>query len=91
MSRVDRWVRELGYREVPGALLSDIDSIPPDHPFDTEVHAMFDVTDDVGASAVLCIDRVPTVCLVDATQLKGCKEEQTGQIVGSVRGFGIKT
>jgi hypothetical protein len=76
---VDRWIEELGYREVPGALLSSVDSIPPDHPFETEVRAMF-LTNAVGASAVLCIDRVPTVCLVDATRLEGCNEDQAAQV-----------
>jgi hypothetical protein len=65
---------------VPGALLASADHVPPDHPFATEVSAMFDAKGDVGASAVLCIDRVPTVCLVDAAQLSDNKESQTAQV-----------
>ncbi len=79
MSRVERWTKDLGYGEVPGALLYD-EQVPADHPFATEVGAMFDAAGDVGASAVLCIDRVPTVCLVDATRLFGTKEAQADQV-----------
>ncbi len=41
---------------------------------------MFNVAGDVGASAVLCIDRVPTVCLVDAAHLSGTKQAQISQV-----------
>jgi len=71
VSRLERWIKDLGYGEVPGALLGRADQVPADHPFATEVGAMFDVAVGVGASAVLCIDRVPTVCLVDAAHLNG--------------------
>jgi hypothetical protein len=66
VSKVERWIKDLGYREVPGALLGSANQVPADQPFATEVAAMFEAAGDVGASAVLCIDRVPTVCLVDA-------------------------
>jgi hypothetical protein len=65
---------------VPGALLSKDKLIPADHPFASEVEAMFDVAGDIGASSVLCIDRVPTVCLVDAAHLRGTKEAQISQV-----------
>lgn len=80
MSSVDRWIRDLGYGEVPGALLERAIDVPADHPFATEVEAMFDSAGTVGASAVLCIDRVPTVCLIDAATLSGPKQAQTTQI-----------
>ena len=80
MSRVERWIKDLGYGEVPGALLDSAGSVPPDHPFLTEVGGMFDTAGDIGASAVLCIDRVPTVCLVDAARLSGTKDAQADQI-----------
>lgn len=80
MSKVDRWIGGLGYNEVPGALLSKDMPIPADHPFASEVEAMFSGTDDIGASAVLCIDRVPTVCLVDAANVNGTKQAQANQI-----------
>lgn len=41
---------------------------------------MFDAAGDVGASAVLCIDRVPTVCLVDPARLAGSDQTQADQI-----------
>ncbi|MGO3934207.1 N-6 DNA methylase [Rhodopseudomonas pseudopalustris] len=80
MSTVERWTRDLGYGEVPGALLADANQVSADHPFATEVVGMFDAAGDVGASAVLCIDRVPTVCLVDSAQLKGDENAQANQI-----------
>jgi hypothetical protein len=80
VGKVERWIDELGYNEVPGALLSSADRVPTDHPFATEVEAMFNAAGDVGASAVLCIDRVPTVCLVDEARLSGTKQAQTNQI-----------
>lgn len=80
MTRVEHWIGDLGYSEVPGALLTSANLIPTDHPFATEVAAMFDVAGDVGVSAVLCIDRVPTVCVVDAANLNGTKQAQTNQV-----------
>ncbi|QLH72745.1 N-6 DNA methylase [Rhodopseudomonas palustris] len=80
MTTIERWTRDLGYGDVPGALLADADQVPADHPFATEVVGMFDPGSDVGASAVLCIDRVPTVCLVDAEQLKGDERAKADQI-----------
>jgi hypothetical protein len=78
--RVERWTKDLGYGEVPGALLEGADSVRADHPFATEMGAMFDASGDIGASAVLCIDRVPTVCIVDAGHLSGTKEAQADQV-----------
>jgi hypothetical protein len=77
---VERWTRDLGYGDVPGALLSNGGQVPADHPFATEVAAMFDAVGDVGASAVLCIDRVPTVCLIDTARLAGSDQAQADQI-----------
>ena len=67
---------------MPGALLNGTDQIPADHLFATEVAAMFNTAGDVGASAVLCIDCVPTVCLVDAARISGTKQAQTDQVRG---------
>lgn len=80
MSRVERWTKELGYGEVPGALLDGADLVPADHPYATEVRVMFDAAGDFGASVVLCIDRVPTVCLVDAARLSGTEKAQADQV-----------
>jgi hypothetical protein len=77
---IERWSRDLGYDDVPGALLSGASQVPPDHPFAAEVEGMFDAGGDVGASAVLCIDRVPTVCLVDTARLAGSDKTQADQI-----------
>jgi hypothetical protein len=80
VNRVERWTETLGYRQVPGVLLSSPDQISADHPFALEASAMFAAGGDVGASAVLCVDSVPTVCLIDATHLVGKKEAQTIQV-----------
>ena len=80
MNSVKRWIGRLGYGEMPGALLEHADAVPADHPFASEVDAMFDGSANIGASAVLCIDRVPTVCLVDAATLSGPQQIQTDQV-----------
>jgi hypothetical protein len=80
VSRVERWTNDLGYTRVPGALLSSAEQLPTEHPFAAEVEAMFYRASDVGASAVLCIDRVPTVCLVDAAHLEGTSEARSGKV-----------
>ena len=82
MSRLERWIKELGYSEVPGALLDQANSIPTDHPFFSEVVSMFDATAEVNASVVLCLDRVPTVCLIDAQQLSESSNTRGAQIRG---------
>lgn len=82
VNRLERWIKELGYSEVPGALLDQANPIPVDHPFFSEVTSMFDETAEINASAVLCLDRVPTVCLVDVEQLSQSDDARRSQIRG---------
>lgn len=80
MTRFEAWTKHLGYDQVPGALIGDASAVRPDHPFATEVSAMFDAAGDIGATGVLCIDRVPTVCLIDAAHLAGDNEARSAQV-----------
>lgn len=82
MNWVERWSKRLGYDDVPGALLASAKGLAAEHPYGIEVEAMFQVAGGVGASAVLCIDRVPTVCLIDAAELSQTEEIQEQQIRG---------
>lgn len=82
MNRVERWIKRLGYGDVPGAVVSSAQELPPEHPYALEVEAMFPVAGEVGASAVLCIDRVPTVCLIDAAKLSQSNQIQAAQVRG---------
>jgi hypothetical protein len=75
----ERWIKELGYSEVPNAFLSGADPAPVDHPFFNELETIF-ARDDIGADSVLCLDSVPTVCIIDAKTLSQSQEERTSQI-----------
>lgn len=60
---------DLGYDRVSGALVHNGDAAVHVHPFAPELRAIFDPESGPGSSSVFCIDRVPTVCLVDQAQL----------------------
>jgi hypothetical protein len=63
------WMADLGYDRVSGALVRNGDAAVDVHPFAPELRAIFDPEMGLGSGSVLCVDRVPTVCLVDQAQL----------------------
>jgi hypothetical protein len=63
------WVVELGYDRVEGAFLSGDGAAVDLHPFAPELRAILNPIRGITAQAVFCLDRVPTVCLVDQQQL----------------------
>ncbi|MBJ7439486.1 MAG: N-6 DNA methylase [Sphingopyxis sp.] len=69
METVDRWIQELGYDAVPGVTVRRSDGCDADQPFATEVRAMFDQDRGVAAAAFACIDRIPTIALIDRLEL----------------------
>lgn len=69
MDRVGAVAGELGYDRISGTLLRSWDQGVDHHPFAPELRAIFN--DDVvgSAAAVFCLDRVPTVCLLERSEL----------------------
>lgn len=63
------WVADLGYDRMSGALVQEGQLAVDVHPFAPELRAIFGPESGTGGSAVFCIDRVPTVCLVDQRSL----------------------
>ncbi len=63
------WMADLGYDRVSGALVRNGDTAVDLHPFAPELRAIFDPETGPGSGGVFCIDRVPTVCLIEQAQL----------------------
>lgn len=76
------WVAELGYDRVEGAFVRADDEAIDLHPFAPELRAILAPSRGVAAHGVLCVDRVPTVCLIDEQRLSsetGARQEEMRQ------------
>lgn len=63
------WITKLGYDAVPGITVRRSDDCPADRPFAAEIRTMFEGDQGLAADAFACIDRVPTVALIDRVEL----------------------
>ncbi|MCV9999446.1 N-6 DNA methylase [Pararhizobium sp. YC-54] len=63
------WVADFGYGQVTGAFVRSDDAAVGVHPFAPELRSIFGPERGPGGDAVFCIDRVPTVCLLDQRRL----------------------
>lgn len=66
---VEHWIEEFGYDAVPGVVVRRQDGCAASRPFAPEIRTMFDKTRGAYADAFACVDRVPTVALVDRLAL----------------------
>jgi hypothetical protein len=74
------WVEDLGYDRVTGAFVVDGSAAVDVHPFAPELRAIFSPERGPAGAAVFCIDRVPTVCLLDQRQLSADATERREQM-----------
>ena len=63
------WVADLGYDRVSGAFVVEGEATVDVHPFAPELRSIFAPEHGPAGAAVLCIDRVPTVCMLDQRRL----------------------
>jgi hypothetical protein len=63
----DNWLTALGYREDPQSLHLNGDKVDAIHPYGREIDTLLSEVKDVRATAVFDVDRVPTVCFIEAT------------------------
>lgn len=69
LDALTEWAAELGYDRIDGAFVRVGDREVDAHPFAPEIRAILTPAKGVGAEAVFCIDRVPTVCLLSRRAL----------------------
>ena len=74
------WLADLGYARVSGAMVREGDPSVDLHPFAPELRAIFETNGGSSCDAVVCIDRVPTVCLVDCERLSTDAGERRHQL-----------
>ncbi|EHJ95424.1 putative DNA methylase [Agrobacterium tumefaciens 5A] len=74
------WLADLGYARVSGAMVREGDPAVDMHPFAPELRAIFETNGGSSCDAVVCIDRVPTVCLVDCERLSKEASERRHQL-----------
>ena len=74
------WVSDLGYDQLQDSFIAfgspDIDL----HRFAPELRAIFGPKTGLAGDAVVCIDHVPTICLVDQLRLEPAPDKQRQQI-----------
>ena len=63
------WLTDFGYDRVADALVAEGEVAIHQHPFAPELRQIFSPESGAGGNAVFCVDRVPTVCLVDQQRL----------------------
>lgn len=81
MGEVGRWIGQLGYDLVAGGLITRADGWQSDAPFASELQAIFRPADGGPAvEAVFCVDRVPTVCLIEQAALASVETRRHEQI-----------
>lgn len=74
------WVADFGYAEIDGAMVRGTDDSVGFHPFAPELRAIFSSDRGLSCDAVFCVDRVPTVCLIDEQRLSADSGERQRQI-----------
>lgn len=74
------WVDDLGYDRVAGAFVARGSEAVDFHPFAPELRAIFNSERGPAGAAVFCIDRVPTVCLLDQRQLSPIARERNEEV-----------
>ena len=73
------WLDALGY--TPSDVVMRSEGVAPSHPYAREIGMLLDPKGEIGASAIFEIDRVPTVCFVEATS----GEAANGDWIDSIR------
>jgi hypothetical protein len=66
---VEYWIDRLGYDAAPGAVVRRREGCSAGRPFAPEMKAIFDEGRETHADAFVCVDRVPTIALVDRLSL----------------------
>lgn len=74
------WVKDLGYDQVTGAFVQEGEAAVDLHPFAPELRSIFSPEHGPAGAAVFCIDRVPTVCLLDHRVLSGTSDQRARQM-----------
>jgi len=74
------WVSDLGYDRVSDAFVVAGGAAVDLHSFAPELRSIFAPQRGLAGSAVLCIDRVPTVCMLDQRRLSAEPVERNKQV-----------
>ena len=76
---LDDWLTELAYTDFPDELFR-VGSTAGTRPYASEIEAMLDLERGIGASAVFCVDELPTVCFIDAAMLAENAEQRIERV-----------
>jgi len=74
------WVADFGYDRIADAFVREGAAAVDVHPFAPELRSIFRPERGAAGVAVFCIDRVPTVCLLDQQSLSSVPAEHTQQM-----------
>jgi hypothetical protein len=79
MTNVDKWLNELAYTDFPQELLKASGSVGS-RPYASEIEEMLAGDRGITASAVFCVDALPTVCVIDGTFLANERQDRIEEI-----------
>jgi hypothetical protein len=66
MTPLDKWLQGLAYTDFPEELLRT-GTPAGSRPYAAEIEEILATDRGIGASAVFCVDNLPTICIIDAT------------------------
>jgi hypothetical protein len=79
MMQLENWLHDLAYTDFPDELLRAGVSAGT-RPYAAEIEEILSPDGSISASAVFCVDKLPTVCLVDGAQFSQDRETRIEQI-----------
>jgi hypothetical protein len=79
MTQLDKWFEALAYTDFPEELLRAGNPVGS-RPYAVEIEEMLATDRGISASAVFCVERLPTICVVDATAFANDRSSRIEQI-----------
>lgn len=76
---LDNWLSRLAYADFPDSLFRKERDVGA-RPYASEIEEMLSDHRGIGASAVFCVEEVPTVCFIDAKTIEGKVEDRVERI-----------
>lgn len=79
MTQLKTWLEQLAYTDFPDELIWAGTTIGS-RPYASEIEDILAGDRGIAASAIFCVDQVPTICFVDASELGSSRPERIEQI-----------
>jgi hypothetical protein len=79
MTQLDKWIQGLAYTDFPEELIRADESVGS-RPYASEIEEMLANDRGIAASAIFCVDKLPTICVIDASTFADDRAARIEQI-----------